>query len=212
LKPQQEELSRLDRGVQKMSCCGGNCGCTSGCKCGSGCGGCSMYPDLGGERGTTTASIINLGAMTGKLRAEIESHQKSQFKTKGPIEAAPPAEGLSFSWLSSVVLSFPFRRSLECLFAGVAFRFLSCSLVRPSSSRIPPALLALRVARMLAIVALLVILRVTGALREAKEEAGDSCAAEGSRGIHLRLEGRRGIPGRRRGPHSCWRWWNSSSP
>ncbi|CAD5185286.1 unnamed protein product, partial [Musa acuminata subsp. malaccensis] len=65
LKPQQEKLSRLDRGVQKMSCCGGNCGCTSGCKCGSGCGGCSMYPDLGGERGTTTASIINLGAMTG---------------------------------------------------------------------------------------------------------------------------------------------------
>lgn len=39
LKPQQEKLSRLDRGVQKMSCCGGNCGCTSGCKCGSGCGG-----------------------------------------------------------------------------------------------------------------------------------------------------------------------------
>lgn len=34
----------------------------------------------------------------------------------------------------------------------------------------------------------------------------------GSRGIHLRLEGRQGIPGRRRGPHSCWRWWNSSSP
>ncbi|THU53616.1 hypothetical protein C4D60_Mb10t16310 [Musa balbisiana] len=162
-----------------MSCCGGNCGCTSGCKCGSGCGGCSMYPDLGGERGTTTASIINLGAMTGKLRAEIDSNQKSQFKTKGPTEAAPPAEGLSFSWLLSVVLSFPFRRLLECLFAGVAFRFLSCSSVRPSSSRIPPALLALRVARMLAIVALLVILRVTGALRVAKEEAGDSCAAEG---------------------------------
>ncbi|URE48489.1 hypothetical protein MUK42_14786 [Musa troglodytarum] len=50
-----------------MSCCGGNCGCTSGCKCGSGCGGCSMYPDLGGERGSTTASIINLGAMTGSV-------------------------------------------------------------------------------------------------------------------------------------------------
>ncbi|KAJ8478842.1 hypothetical protein OPV22_022569 [Ensete ventricosum] len=50
-----------------MSCCGGNCGCASGCKCGSGCGGCSMYPDLGGERGATTASVIDLGAMTGSV-------------------------------------------------------------------------------------------------------------------------------------------------
>ncbi|XP_038980106.1 metallothionein-like protein type 2 [Phoenix dactylifera] len=41
-----------------MSCCGGNCGCGSACNCGSRCGGCSMYPDLGGEGIATTKTMI----------------------------------------------------------------------------------------------------------------------------------------------------------
>ncbi|URE18543.1 hypothetical protein MUK42_12882 [Musa troglodytarum] len=64
-----------------MSCCGGNCGCASGCKCGSGCGGCKMYADLGGERGTNTAGIVDLGAATQKGR--IDGHEVAAGSESG---------------------------------------------------------------------------------------------------------------------------------
>ncbi|KAJ0020258.1 hypothetical protein Pint_32369 [Pistacia integerrima] len=57
--------------LNKMSCCGGNCGCgsASACKCGGSCNGCGKYPDLGFSEKTTTETII-VGVAPVKMHLE----------------------------------------------------------------------------------------------------------------------------------------------
>ncbi|THU58851.1 hypothetical protein C4D60_Mb03t18830 [Musa balbisiana] len=72
-----------------MSSCGCGCGsgCSCSCSCGGGCGSCKMFPDLGGERGTTAAGIIDLGILK-VLRWQMGPREEAVTAASASAEAA----------------------------------------------------------------------------------------------------------------------------
>ncbi|CAD5182449.1 unnamed protein product [Musa acuminata subsp. malaccensis] len=79
-----------------MSSCGCGCGSGCSCSCGGACGSCcKMFPDLGGERGTTAAGIIDLGVAT--LKGHIEGFEVANGSEGGGCDCSKCKCGSSCS-------------------------------------------------------------------------------------------------------------------